>query len=60
MNPVTSPLLGKAAAGIRGHGMFLAHVSSDLALHQDKITKYIKDNGIKNIVFTGHSLGGGE
>ncbi len=62
LNPVTAPELGSAASGIRGHGMFFSHISSDLMLHQNKITEYIKEekNGIKNIVFTGHSLGGGE
>lgn len=61
LNPVTASELGKAASGIRGHGLMFSHVSSDLMIHQDEIIKYIKEekNGITNIVFTGHSLGGG-
>ena len=61
--PVVSPLLGAAAGGsggqLRTQGMFSAIVASDLQLHERTIVKYIKTHQITQIVFTGHSLGGG-
>jgi len=58
--PVACNLLGKAASGIRVQAMMASLAGSDLELHGSTMVNYIKEHhGIKQIVFTGHSLGGG-
>ena len=34
-------------------------VENDMTTHGDAILKHIKDNNVTQVVFTGHSLGGG-
>ena len=57
--PVVCNVLGKAASGIRVQAMMASLAGSDLEVHGSEMVNYIKQNKIKQIVFTGHSLGGG-
>jgi len=55
ISPVSSSRLPKL---VRAHGMFSALVESDLALHRHFITKQLVGSSTKQIICTGHSLGG--
>ena len=59
LGPVACNVLGKAASGIRVQSMMASLAGSDLEVHGSEIVNYINKHGIKQIVFTGHSLGGG-
>merc|ERR1719384_1114170 len=59
IGPVVCPELGKARSGIRMHNAMSSFAASDLDSHQETIIKEMRENKINEIVFTGHSLGGG-
>mmetsp|Transcript_55250 Transcript_55250/g.61774 ORF Transcript_55250/g.61774 Transcript_55250/m.61774 type:complete len:489 (+) Transcript_55250:96-1562(+) len=47
------------AGTIKVQAGFLSIVENDMVVHEDDIIKLIKDRGIKEVICTGHSLGGG-
>jgi len=59
IGPTMSHLLGSASAGIRMHNAMHSFASLELEVHGDTIISLIGENKITEIVFTGHSLGGG-
>ena len=59
IGPTMCHLLGKASSGIRMQNAMHSFASLELEVHGDEIFSLINDHNIKEIVFTGHSLGGG-
>ena len=59
IGPTMSHLLGRASSGIRMHNAMHSFASLELEVHGDTIISLIGENKITEIVFTGHSLGGG-
>jgi len=59
IGPVVCSDLGEARYGIRMHNAMSSFAASDLDVHGDKIRGLLTSNKINEIVFTGHSLGGG-
>jgi len=59
IGPTMCHLLDKASSGIRMQNAMHSFASLELEVHGDKIVSLINDKNIKEIVFTGHSLGGG-
>jgi hypothetical protein len=57
--PITIPALGKHAKTVRMHMGLSSLAASDIAYNQQEIIDECKKRGIKEIVTTGHSLGGG-
>jgi hypothetical protein len=57
--PVASPLLRQMARYIKVHCGYFSLVENDLALHEDRIIEEIETKDIKELIMTGHSLGGG-
>jgi len=59
----TTPILSKnwrdVAPELRIHAGYTALVDNEMCLHEDEFKKCIRDRNIKEVVFTGHSLGGG-
>jgi len=48
----------KIAPDLRVHSGYAALVENEMTTHGETILKQIKDNNVKQVVFTGHSLGG--
>jgi len=46
------------AGTVKVQAGFLSVVENDMVVHEDNIIKLIKDRGIKEVICTGHSLGG--
>jgi len=59
IGPVVCSELGAARRGIRVHNAWSSFAASDLDTHKDFILQEIKDKEIDQVVFTGHSMGGG-
>jgi len=59
IGPVACSELGKARSGIRMQNAMSSFAATELDVHGEKIIELIKDHEINEIVFTGHSLGGG-
>jgi hypothetical protein len=59
IGPTMSHLLGRASSGIRMHNAMHSFASLELEVHGDTIISLIGEKKITEIVFTGHSLGGG-
>jgi hypothetical protein len=57
--PVLSSRWYAIAPNLRVHSSYNSLVESDLELYQDRIIKTISEKNIEEIIFTGHSLGGG-
>jgi hypothetical protein len=58
--PVSSSRWNGIAPDLRAHSSYTSLVESDLVVYHDKIMEKInKNKGINQIIFTGHSLGGG-
>uniref|UniRef100_A0A7S2URJ2 Fungal lipase-type domain-containing protein n=1 Tax=Attheya septentrionalis TaxID=420275 RepID=A0A7S2URJ2_9STRA len=58
-SPQSSLAWRKHAETIKAHGAFTSIVHNDIANHEESIIKKIKESGIKEIITTGQSLGGG-
>jgi len=58
-SPVVSSRWADQAEGVRVFGSYLSLVDSDLTIHGKKLVDRIKQGGIDEVIFTGHSLGGG-
>jgi len=59
MGPVVCSELGEARHGIRVHNAMSSFAASDLDTHKDAILEEIGKGIVKEVVLTGHSLGGG-
>jgi len=59
ITPILSRSWSDAAPKLRIHAGYAALVENEMALHEQEIKQHIKDRKIKEVVFTGHSLGGG-
>lgn len=57
--PVASSRWIKSAKSVRCQGGYCALVENELSLHEDFLMDEIKKRGIKDLIFTGHSLAGG-
>jgi hypothetical protein len=57
--PCRNIALGQHAKNINLHAGLSSLVNNDLVLHSEKIIEECKKRGIKRIITTGHSLGGG-
>jgi len=57
--PIISKTLNEYAPGLRVHAGMAALVENDMTTNGKTILKHIKDNNVTQVVFTGHSLGGG-
>lgn len=59
IGPVVCSELGKARSGIRMQNAMSSFAATELDVHGERIIELIKGHKINEIVFTGHSLGGG-
>merc|ERR1719464_1046994 len=59
IGPTICNELGKASSGIRMQNAMMSFAALELSVHGDEIVSLIQKHDINEIVFTGHSLGGG-
>lgn len=57
--PVSSPLWEKLAKGLKAHAGMAALVAGDYSDHRETLLWAAREFGVRRLIYTGHSLGGG-